>query len=95
VKPNKKQETIVKYFTVYDSCYRGNVDIYSDGFPKGSIIYNTLKKENAQRIVDVMNVVAKQEGQLSLMIDEEKLILDILDIENMSDEDIINWVKNK
>jgi len=95
IKKDDAKKIIIEYYYVYDSCYRGNVGSEHDGFPRGSGIYNTFKKSNAQRMVDIMNVVAEKENKLKLQIGKESIMLDALNIENMSDEEIIKWVKNK
>ena len=86
----------IKYYYVYDSSYRGydgNCD--PTGFPYGNSIYHTLDKENVERILNIINPIAEKERKLTLLMGEKELVLDEIDIKNMSDEDIIKWIKNK
>lgn len=86
----------IVYYEVYDSCYRGNAGHLVDGFPVGSVIFRTTMIEKAQRIVDVMKPVAEKERQFAPSVEKETLVLDenAIDVDNMSDEEIIGWMVN-
>jgi len=86
----------IVYYEVYDSCYRGHSGNTVDGMPLGSAIFRTTDKRKAQRIVDVMKPVAEKERQFAPSVEKETLVLDEneIDVDNMTDEEIISWMVN-
>lgn len=87
----------IKYYEVYDSCYRGNIGSDTSGFPMGSSIFRTMDINKAERIVNVMNPIAKFENQFTLGIGEKVLVVDEneIDLDSMTDEEIIAWIKKR
>lgn len=86
----------IKYYEVYDSCYRGNIGSDMSGFPVGSSIFRTTDINKAQRIIDVMNPIAKSENQFTLDIGEKVLVIDEneINLDSMTDEEIVSWIKS-
>ena len=62
--------------------------------PLGSAVFRTTDKRKAQRIVNIMKPIAKKKDSLSQAL--KNLVLDEneIDVDNMSDEEIIDWMVN-
>ena len=86
----------IVYYEVYDSCYRGHRGNSIDSMHFGSAVFRTTDKRKAQRIVNIMKPIAKKERQFEPSVREKTLVLDEneIDVDNMSNEEIIDWMVN-
>lgn len=94
VKSDELESHNIEFYEVIDYCYRGNCGSHPDDYPKGSAIFRSTDESKCHRIVNAMNPVAREEHQLELSVHRTILVLDEqIDVSNMTDEEIVNWVK--